>query len=262
MTLADVIGESWTPYLETEFKKEYMQKLSAWVSHYRQSVTIYPDSPDVFKALKLCPFDKVKVIILGKEPYPNGEADGLAFSYKNGQALGTGKQSLDVILDEIENDCYAGFNPNKNYQLDYLAKQGVLLLNSVLTVKRKTVDSHKDIGWQTFTGKIIQTLIEEKSPKVFMLWGNDAHNVFDKAKRDIYFPYWNHCVLKAYHPAYDLHKRDSFGNITVKYPNGFSGCKHFSIANQFLLDNQRGAIDWIEVESNVEIEPLSNTAPF
>lgn len=262
MALADVIGDSWMPYLEAEFKKEYMQKLSAWISHYRQSITIYPDGPDVFKALKLCPFDKVKVVIIGKEPYPNGEADGLAFSYKNGQALGSGKQSLDVIFDEIETDCYNGLAINRNYQLDYLAEQGVLLLNSVLTVQRKKVDSHKEIGWQTLTSKILSTLLEEQSPKVIMLWGNDAQNVFHNAAKSQYTPYWDHCVLKAYHPAYDLHKRDSFGRVVVRYPDGFTGCKHFSQANHFLLSRQRGAIDWIEVEKNIEIEPLSNQSPF
>jgi len=266
--LSDVIGEEWAKVLQSEFDKEYMQKLAAWLSHHRQaSMTkiIYPDKEDTFRALKLCPFDKVKVVIIGKEPYYQGNADGLAFSYKDGIRQGKGIQSLDVILDEIERDCYEGFNVNREYQLDYLAKQGVLLLNSILTVFKGQVDSHKDIGWQRFTSKILGLLIEPlngiSSSKVFMLWGKDAQEIYWNAARQVIYPN-NLLVLKAYHPAYDLHKRDQFGNVTVKYPDGFTGCKHFSQANKFLLDNQIGAIDWFPIEKNVDIPVLSDKPPF
>jgi uracil-DNA glycosylase len=260
--LSEIIGESWTKVIGEEFDKEYMQKLSAWISYQRESKTIYPDSEDVFRALKLCPHGQVKVVIIGQEPYYQGNADGLAFSYKNGFRMGQGMQSLDVILNEIENDCYQGFNINREYQLDYLAKQGVLLLNSVLTVFRGRVGSHKDIGWEKLTSKIIQTQIEEKSPKVFMLWGNDAKVTWSNAIGDTeklhgFSLYGEHLVLDAYHPAYDLHKRDSSGNITVQYPDGFTGCKHFSKANDFLIKNQLTAINWFDVNEPHFNEPIN-----
>jgi len=251
MTLEEIIGESWAKVIGSEFQKEYMQKLSAGLRQTRENKlkVIYPESEDVFKALKLCPFDKVKVVIIGKEPYYQGNADGLAFSYKKGERKGQGVQSLDVILDEIENDVYAGFNVNKDYELEYLAKQGVLLLNAVLTVEKNKPDSHANVGWQQFTSAIIMHILGRIGPKVFMLWGKDAQLIYHEASKfqtifsDVF-------LLKAYHPAYDLHKRDSFGRITVKYPDGFTGCRHFSKANTFLLANQIGAIDWLPDPEN------------
>lgn len=265
MALADVIGNSWASLLEAEFESEYMQKIARYMTHIRQTRTVYPDKEDVFRALKLCPFDRVKVVIIGKEPYYQGNADGLAFSYKDGIRQGQGMQSLDVILDEIEHDCYDGFNVNRSYQLDYLAKQGVLLLNSVLTVFKGQVGSHMDFGWQRFTSEILKNVVAERTPKVFMIWGQDAHNTFYNATghlREHGIHYYDHLVLNAKHPAYDLHKRDTFGRITVKYPDGFTGCGHFSWANRYLLDHQRPAIDWFPVEINTHIENLSDQLPF
>jgi len=265
--ISDLVHHSWIPLMEEEFKKEYLQKLATWLAYIRQSGSkvVYPDSQDVFRALKLCPFDNTKVIILGQEPYYQGNADGLAFSYKDGFRAGQGMQALDVIFAEIERDCYDGFNVNMDYQLDYLAKQGVLLLNAVLTVFRGQVGSHKDIGWQKLTTKIIQSLILVPEPKVFMLWGNDAKHVYEVAMRTmphLNFPTDQNLVLTAYHPAYDLHKRDSLGRIVLKYPDGFSGCAHFSQANRFLLQNNRMAIDWFPMEMNLGIPVLSDQSPF
>lgn len=204
--------------------------------------------------------------MITKLPYINGVADGLAFSYKDGLRQGNGMQSLDVILDEIERDCYDGFNVNKDYQLDYLAKQGVLLLNSVLTVFRNKVGSHKGLGWEKLTGAILLSQIREKSPKVFLLWGKEAQNLVDQAfiedEKTNGWSNYNHLILKAYHPAYDLHKRDSFGNITVKYPDGFTGCSHFSQANKFLLNNNISCINWLNTFEPYLNTKLSDQPPF
>ena len=252
--LENVIGESWVPVIGDEFKKEYLQKLSKWISHIRQSKTIYPESPDVFRALKLCPYGQVKVVIIGQDPYHNGLADGLAFSYKGGLKP-PGKHSLDIILDEIERDCYDGFNVNRSYELDYLAKQGVLLLNTILTVFKGQALSHKNIGWETLTTKITQSQILEDTPKVFLLWGREAKDFFfncinqnDKLRNNEIYYYQHHLILEAKHPASDLYNKDQFGNITPDYPSTFSGCQHFSAANKFITDNNMTAINWFPVE--------------
>jgi uracil-DNA glycosylase len=265
--LNQIIGESWINEIGQEFTKEYMQKLSTWVSYTRQSKTIYPESPDVFRALKLCPNGQVKVVILGQDPYYDGTADGLAFSYKDGVRPPGKKKSLDIILDEIERDCYDGFNVNRDYQLDYLAKQGVLLLNSVLTVFKGKPDSHKGMGWETLTERILLSQIIDKSPKVFMLWGNNAKDIFDSlSKKVVNLDYvtnypvsyllTNHLVLKAKHPASDLYNSDQFGDITPDFPNTFSGCKHFSQANDFLGKNDMTSINWFPIQEPYFNEPL------
>lgn len=266
--LANLIGESWVPVLGEEFNKDYLRQLAGWISYTRQSKTIYPESADVFRALKLCPYGQVKVVILGQDPYYDGSADGLAFSYKDGLKFPKGKKSLDIILEEVERDCYNGFNVNKDYQLDYLAKQGVLLLNSILTVFKGKAGSHKGLGWETLTSKIILTQIKDSSPKVFMLWGKEAKDLYFNAiastEKEHSFFYYNHkhLILEAKHPASDLYNSDSFGNISLDYPNTFSGCKHFSKANQFLLENNLTCIDWLPTKEPFNNIKLSDTAPF
>lgn len=265
--LGKVIGDSWVPILQKEFDSEYLQKLAKWISYTRNSQTIYPESDDVFKALQLCPHGQVKVVILGQDPYHNGIADGLAFSYKNGQRADDRKQSLDVILDEIEEDCYSGFNVNRDYQLDYLAKQGVLLLNSVLTVFRGKPGSHKGLGWERLTQRIlISQLADFKSKKVFLIWGAEAKKVMDEAiyqaELEYAFAWTNHLILYAKHPASDLYNRDTFGKIVGTYPEAFTGCKHFSQANKFLLDNNIGCIDWYPTIEPYLNPKLSDTPPF
>ncbi len=271
--LEEVIGESWVPVIGDEFNKEYLQKLATWLSTTRESRTIFPEREDVFKALKLCPYGQVKVVIVGQDPYYDGSADGLCFSYKDGVRPSGKDKSLDVILKEIEQDCYNGFNPSIDYQLDYLAKQGVLLLNSVLTVFKGSADSHKGLGWERLTSRILLSQIIENSPKVFMLWGKNAQSLFDDLcnaevsvgySEHIPVAYFldKHLILKAKHPASDLYGKDQFGNITPDYPNTFSGCKHFSQANEFLLSKGLGCIDWFSVEEPYFNEVLSNKAPF
>jgi uracil-DNA glycosylase len=248
--LNQVIGDSWVPVIGEEFTKEYMQKLSSWLSTTRTAKTIYPDGPDVFRALKLCPHGQVKVVIIGQDPYYDGTADGLAFSYKEGIRPPGKKKSLDVILDEIERDCYDGFNVNRDYQLDYLAKQGVLLLNTVLTVFKGKPNSHRGFGWEFLTDKIIASQILERSPKVFMLWGVDAKTSFGRVIANLGYLYdeYYHLILEAKHPAADLYGADQFGDITPDYPNTFSGCKHFSQANDFLDKNNMTRINWFSTE--------------
>lgn len=264
--LDKIIGPSWVPILEEEFKSEYMQKLSAWLAPFREPdsiKTVYPDSQDVFKALQLCPYGQVKVVIIGQDPYHDGQADGLAFSYKNG--LSTKKQSLEVILDEVERDCYDGFNPGRDYQLDYLAKQGVLLLNSSLTVFKGKPASHKGFGWERLTRTIVDSQLAEPSPKVFMLWGKEAQQLLYNSPdmvRKHNDKLNGHLILNAPHPASDLYNRDTFGDIVGRFPERFTGCKHFSQANKFLLDNQLTAIDWFPTQEPYFNIKLSDQPPF
>jgi uracil-DNA glycosylase len=261
--LSNIIG-NWAPILQQEFDSEYLQKLAQWISYTRESKTIYPEKEDVFKALKLCPYGQVKVIIVGQDPYYDGSADGLAFSYKDGKKPQQTKKSLDVIFDEIEEDCYNGFQLNRDYQLDYLAKQGVLLLNSVLTVFHGKANSHAGLGWETLTKRILESQVRETSPKVFLLWGKEAQNLFDSLSPiiDEYCYTMNHLVLRAKHPAADLYGKDQFGDCKADYPNTFRGCKHFSQANRFLLDHQVGAIDWSNPHEPYFNPKLSDQPPF
>lgn len=260
----DIVGKSWTSVLFPLFQQEWFLKMGAWISHTRESKTIYPESEDVFKAYKFCPFNRVKVVILGQDPYHNGVADGLCFSYKNGLQA-KGMQSLDVIIEEIERDCYEGFNPTRDYQLNYLAREGVFLLNTVLTVFRGQPGSHRGLGWEKFTNATLLSLVRDQSPKVFMLWGNDAKNSMDvvlKFNKDQNRPTdYPHLFLYAPHPASDLYKMNSFREIKSDYPNTFTGCKHFSQANEFLKDAGYSKIDWLPVEDG-KYNPLSDDLPF
>lgn len=262
MGLESIIG-SWTPVLEQEFKSDYLVKLGNWVSYMRQSNTIFPASEDVFKALKLCPYGQVRVIIVGQDPYPQeGVADGLAFSYKSGKKQGDKKQSLDVILEEIERDCYEGFHPTFDYQLDYLAKQGVLLLNSVLTVFKNKPGSHVGLGWEKLTSRILLSQIQERSPKCFMIWGAEAKKAINNIATKFEIEFTNHLFLYAPHPAADLYKRDQFGDTKPDYPNTFAGNKHFSQCNEFLNSKGLGAINWLPTYEPFFNKDLTEEPPF
>ncbi len=263
--LDKIIGESWVPVIGQEFQKPYLQNLAAWITQLREVKTIYPSSEDVFRALQLTPNGQVKVIVIGQDPYYNGVADGLAFSYKNGSKAST-KQSLDVIFNEIEQDCYNGFNPSFDYDLSYLAKQGVLLLNTALTVERNKAASHVGKGWEVLTKTILLSQIRDFSPKVILTWGKLAEefvdSVFRYDEKENGFSNYIHLVLKAPHPASDLYKRDMLGQIKPDFPNTFTGCKHFSKANEFLLYNNMTAIDWFPVEEPHFNVKLSDKPPF
>jgi uracil-DNA glycosylase len=261
--LENIIGQTWVPILQKEFDSEYLQKLAQWISYTRDSKTIYPEKEDVFKALKLCPHGQVKVIIVGQDPYYDGSADGLAFSYKDGKKPQQTKKSLDVILEEIEDDCYQGFRLHKEYQLDYLAKQGVLLLNTVLTVFHGKANSHAGLGWETLTKRILASQWQEASPKVFLLWGNEAQNLFVNTIPEIeHHTGRKHLILRAKHPAADLYGKDQFGDMKSDYPNTFKGCNHFSKTNEFLLHRGMMAIDWLPTYEPYNNVKLSDDPPF
>ena len=246
MTLEEHLGIEWYQKLSTEFKKDYFRKLSKWLMKRRASNTVYPDAEDTFKAFRMCPFSETKVIILGQDPYYDGSADGLAFSYRK-DVIGTlnYSKSLDIIWKELEDDIKFGLYLSFDYNLEWLAEQGVLLLNTCLTVYRGRPASHDNVGWQKFTGRAIKLLLEDKQPKVFMLWGGKAKSFFSEISRQVPFAD-HHLVLKAPHPAYDLRIGPNKETLQYddNYPNTFRGCKHFSKGNEFLKDNSRKEIRW------------------
>lgn len=241
--IEQLVGKSWTPILQNEFSSKYLIDLGNWIAYKRMSFTIYPDKEDVFKAFKLCPYGQVKVVILGQDPYYNGQADGLAFSYKDGLPINEKKQSLDIIFNEIERDIYNGLYLDKDFDLSYLAKQGVLLLNTTLTVQRNKPASHVGKGWETFIDQAILSQLAEISPKVFMLWGTHAKDTFYECIGNHQIETRRHLILTAPHPASDLR---NYGNYTTveDYPNSFGGCKHFSQCNEFLIKNNLTPIKW------------------
>lgn len=216
------IGNSWDILLKDEFKKEYYLKLRNFLKSEYSSKTIYPDMYDIFNALKFTPYEDVKVVILGQDPYhgPN-QAHGLCFSVKKGVEP---PPSLKNIFKEINSDL--GVNFSGSGELTSWAKQGVLLLNTVLTVRAGSPNSHKGMGWEILTDKIISLLNEREQPIVFLLWGANA-----RAKKAL-ITNKNHLVLETVHPS------------PLSAYNGFFGCKHFSKTNIFLEKNGMKKIDW------------------
>lgn len=214
--------ESWNDILNQEKEKPYFKALQNFVDNEYEKNICYPPKKDVFNALKLTPIDKVKVVILGQDPYINrNQAHGLAFSVLNGVL----PPSLKNIYKEIESDLGIKMS-NDNGNLTKWAEQGVLLLNTVLTVRAGESNSHAKRGWELFTDSIIRYFGESDTPKVFMLWGRNAQNkerLIDNKK---------HLILKAPHPS------------PLSAYNGFFGCKHFSKANAFLKENGSKEIDW------------------
>lgn len=216
------IGNSWDILLKDEFKKEYYLKLRNFLKSEYSSKTIYPDMYDIFNALKFTPYEDVKVVILGQDPYhgPN-QAHGLCFSVKKGVEP---PPSLKNIFKEINADL--GVNFSGSGELTSWATQGVLLLNTVLTVRAGSPNSHKGMGWEILTDKIISLLNEREQPIVFLLWGANA-----RAKKAL-ITNKNHLVLETVHPS------------PLSAYNGFFGCKHFSKTNIFLEKNGMKKIDW------------------
>ena len=219
------IASSWIEALEEEFEKPYMKALSKFVRLERQGQKpIYPPSDQVFSSLQLCPYDQVKVVIIGQDPYHGpGQAHGLSFSVQKGVAI---PPSLRNIYKEIEGDL--GIAPPVHGCLESWAKQGALLLNATLTVRKGEPKSHFGQGWELFTDVVCQKLFERKKPLVFLLWGKSAQ---DKAAH-ILKEGSDHLILKAPHPS-------PFAAHT-----GFFGCRHFSKANIFLEKNGLSPIDW------------------
>lgn len=216
------IETSWKEILEEEFEKQYFLGLSAFVREGYVINKIYPPLKDVFRAFDLCHFDKVKVVILGQDPYHGDrQANGLAFAVNEDITI---PPSLQNIFKEIESDL--AIITEKNGDLSRLAKQGVLLLNVTLTVRAQTPGSHQKKGWENFTDAVIKALSEKREHIVFMLWGNYAKNkgaIIDRSK---------HLVLEAAHPS------------PFSAYSGFFGCKHFSKANAYLKNHELKEIDW------------------
>lgn len=216
------IEESWSRELKDEFERPYFKELVDFIKEEYSSTTVYPPAKLIFNAFDSCPFDKVKVVILGQDPYhgPN-QAHGLCFSVNDGVAF---PPSLVNIFKEIESDL--GISIPNSGNLTRWANQGVLLLNATLTVRAHQAGSHQNKGWETFTDSVIRILSERKKDIVFMLWGSYAQKkgaVIDKSK---------HLVLKAVHPS------------PLSAYRGFLGCKHFSIANEYLNRQEISPILW------------------
>lgn len=213
---------SWLEVLKSEFHADYFLELERELAKAYKDGIVYPPKEDIFQALNLTPFSKVKVVIIGQDPYhgPN-QAHGLSFSVKGGVKT---PPSLVNIYKELESDL--GIIPPKDGNLEAWAKQGVLLLNNQLTVLAAQPMSHKNLGWNEFTDKIIEVLNEEKENLVFILWGSPAQN---KAKAvDVK----KHHVIKSVHPS------------PLSSYRGFFGSKPFSKTNQFLESKGIKPIDW------------------
>ncbi len=213
----------WKEVLKEEFKKEYFFKLKEFLEKEYSNKTVFPKRENIFRAFKLTEYDKVKVVILGQDPYHDvNQANGLAFSVNEGVKL---PPSLVNIYKEITNE-YGGVIP-KNGDLESWANQGVLLLNTVLTVRAHMPNSHKNKGWETFTDEVIRKLNDKSKPIVFLLWGNNA-----KSKKSL-IDTNKHYVLESVHPS------------PLSSHRGFFGCNHFIKVNEILNYLNEGEIKWI-----------------
>ena len=216
------IENSWDKKLEGEFDKSYYINLRQFLVNEYKARNIFPNMNNIFNALKLTPYEDVKVVILGQDPYHGaGQAHGLSFSVQPGVRI---PPSLLNMYKELQNDlgCYI---PNNGYLVPW-AKQGVLLLNTVLTVREGEANSHKNKGWENFTDRVISLLNEREKPIVFLLWGNNAK---EKIKL-ITNP--SHYILTTVHPS------------PLSANRGFMGCKHFSETNEILKSLVEKEIDW------------------
>lgn len=216
------IDISWRKRLNQEFDSAYFQNIINFISEERKKHTIYPDENKIFAAFNLTPFDKVKVVIIGQDPYHGiGQANGLCFSVNENIKK---PPSLMNIFKEIQNDIGANIPISGN--LEHWAKQGVLLLNSCLTVKHQQPASHKKIGWEKFTDATIKTISTNKKGVIFLLWGKFAQN------KERFIDKHNHHILKSVHPS------------PLSAYNGFFGCKHFSKTNEILIQSNLKPIQW------------------
>ena len=217
-----MIGNSWDKLLQEEYKKEYFTNLLDFINKEYQTKTIYPKKNEIFNAFRYTDYDDVKVVILGQDPYHGeNQAEGLSFSVSNSVLK---PPSLQNIFKELNSDLGIPF-PKKN-SLKPWAKEGVLLLNAVLTVEAHTPTSHKGHGWETFTDEIIKIINEKTTPVVFILWGSYA-----KAKKSL-ITNPIHCIIESAHPS------------PFSAYNGFFGSKPFSSTNAFLKENGLKEINW------------------
>ena len=216
------IANDWLPAVNAEFRKPYYRDLYAFVKQEYATKVVYPPAEDLFNALHLTPLSKVKVVILGQDPYHNvGQAHGLSFSVPPRQEI---PPSLVNIYMELHDDI--GCRMPDNGYLDKWAEQGVLLLNTVLTVRAHQAGSHQGKGWEQFTGAILQAVNEQDRPIVYMLWGSPAQKKADLLNNP------EHLILKAPHPS------------PLSAYRGFFGCGHFKRVNEYLEANGVEPIDW------------------
>jgi len=216
------LGNDWDILLKDEFQKEYYQKLRQFLKNEYRTKIIYPDMYKIYEALRLTSYQDTKVVILGQDPYhgPN-QAHGLAFSVQEGVDI---PPSLMNIYKELQDDegCYI---PNNGCLVPW-AKQGVLLLNTSLTVIAGQANSHRNIGWEALTDRIIQLLNEKETPVVFLLWGSHAKS------KAVYITNKHHLILSTVHPS------------PLSASRGFFGCRHFSKTNEFLIKTGQKPINW------------------
>ena len=216
------IGNSWDNILAEEFKKDYYLKLSEFLKYEYANYNVYPNMYDIFNSLKYTPYENVKAVIIGQDPYHGaGQAHGLCFSVKAGVPI---PPSLQNIFKELKADL--GIDPPNNGELTDWAKQGVLMLNTVLTVREGMANSHKGKGWELLTDEIIRKLNDREKPIAFILWGGNAKTKAPLITNPV------HGVFKAAHPS------------PLSAYNGFFGCRHFSKVNDFLTANGIEPIDW------------------
>ena len=216
------IEDSWKRRLQPEFDKPYFYNLTNFVKEEYSKHTIYPPGKFIFHAFNTCPFDKVKVVIIGQDPYHEpGQYYGFCFSVLDGVPF---PPSLLNIFKEIENDL--GKPMPESGRLERWADQGVLLINAILTVRAHQAGSHRGKGWEEFTDAVIKILNDEKGNIVFMLWGSYAQ------RKGAFIDRNRHCVLTAAHPS------------PLSADRGFFGCKHFSKANQYFKSKGISEIEW------------------
>ena len=221
-----MIQKGWQEIINSQKEEEYFKKLKLFLIEEYSKKEIYPEKKNIFKAFEYVDISDVKVVLLGQDPYhQKGQAQGLSFSVPSNVKI---PPSLRNIYKEIENDL--GVKMPSSGDLTFLAKQGVLLLNTIMSVEDSKPLSHKEKGWEIFTNYIIEKLNKDNNPKVFILWGNSS-----KEKKKI-ITNKNHLVLQAPHPS------------PLSAYNGFFGCKHFSKANIFLKENNLKEINWQSYE--------------
>ncbi len=216
------ISNDWLPAVGSEFKKPYYKELYEFVRQEYARTQVFPPADDIFNALHLTPLQEVKVMILGQDPYHNvNQAHGLCFSVKPEVEI---PPSLENIYKELQEDlgCYI---PNNGYLVKW-ARQGVLMLNTVLTVRAHAANSHQGKGWEQFTDAIIRAVNEQERPIVYLLWGKPAQSKIPMLNNP------RHLILKAPHPS------------PLSAYRGFFGCRHFSQANAFLESHGVAPIDW------------------
>lgn len=216
------LGNDWDNILKDEWEKPYYKNLRAFLKSEYSTKTVYPNMNNIFNALKMCSFEDTKVVIIGQDPYHGpGQAHGLCFSVMDGV---TPPPSLKNIFKELNSDIGRPIDNNGN--LEKWAKQGVLLLNAVLTVRESEPTSHKNMGWEIFTDRVIEELNRKQTPVVFLLWGAYAQKKAEIINNPI------HKKLCSVHPS------------PLSASRGFLGCKHFSKTNEILANNGMNIIEW------------------